>query len=456
MSFPAYDEYADSGVKWLCDLPSHWPVKKIGHLADLITGFAFPSEGFSFDDSDSTIPLVRGESVSEGYLRWGERGRYWPKESPYEERYLLEVDDIVVQMDGSKVGKNWAIVTEEDLPLLLVQRVTRIRCREINPKYVFSLIANEMFVRYVDQAKTDPAVPHITMRNISDYWIPVPPEDEQKAISSFLDVETSKIDGLVSEQRRLIELLKEKRQAVISHAVTKGLNPNAPMKPSGIQWLGDVPQHWKTGKCGFYVSILSGYAFPSSGFSEDENNVRLLRGINVGVSEIKWDETVYWKRTDDDDLDRFELKAGDLVIGMDRPWISSGVRVAKIDDSDLPCLLLQRVAAISTNDGLHTDFLWHLLSSEMFVGYFEPETTGVSVPHISPTQIENFLIPVPPIKEQNQIVEHVSSETTRMDTLIAEAERAIELLQERRTALISAAVTGKIDVRKFAPKEAVV
>lgn len=270
---------------------------------------------------------------------------------------------------------------------------------------------------------------------------------EQTQIAAFLDRETGKIDELVAEQRRLMELLKEKRQAVISHAVTQGLNPKAPMKPSGIEWLGDVPKHWKVGKCGFYLRILSGFAFPSTGFTEDENETKLLRGINVGVSRLKWNETVYWRRLPDDGLDIYEMQEGDLVIGMDRPLITEGMRVAKVKDSDLPCLLLQRVASLKVGDKLNADYLLGLLSSDMFVAHFSPDTTGVSVPHISPDQINNFVIPIPPVSEQKAIVSFVAVQTAKFDTLTAEAQRAINLLQERRTALISAAVTGNIDVR---------
>jgi len=282
----------------------------------------------------------------------------------------------------------------------------------------------------------------------------LPSIEEQQKIANFLDHETAKIDTLIAKQQELIKLLKEKRQAVISHAVTKGLNPNAPMRDSGVEWLGEVPEHWATGKCGHYLSILPGYAFPSQQFSSDESNPKLLRGINVGVSSLRWSDTVYWERKSGDGLDNFVLKEGDLVIGMDRPLISEGTRVAKVTKEDMPCLLLQRVALMRTCNALEVDFLHRLLASEMFVAHFSPETTGVSVPHISPDQIKSFLIPIPPLMEQQLIIKHLNVTIRRFDTLIQESESGIELMQERRTALISAAVTGKIDVRDWqAPSE---
>jgi len=144
------------------------------------------------------------------------------------------------------------------------------------------------------------------------------------------------------------------------------------------------------------------------------------------------------------------MAEGDLVIGMDRPLISEGMRVAKVTTADLPSLLLQRVASLKVGPRMNTDYLHHLLASEMFVAHFSPETTGVSVPHISPDQINNFVIPIPPLYEQVAIVEHVRGRLSSFDGLITEAVSAVDLLQERRSALISAAVTGQIDVRGLA------
>jgi len=235
--------------------------------------------------------------------------------------------------------------------------------------------------------------------------------------------------------------------------VTKGLNPDAPMKDSGIEWLGRVPAHWKVAKCGYYLKVLPGYAFPSSGFSDNESDTKLLRGINVGASAIRWEETVYWKRNRNDGLDNFELQAGDIVIGMDRPMISEGIRVATVAQHDLPCLLLQRVAALTPSIQLQPKYLHALLSSDMFASHFSPETTGVSVPHISPEQIRSFVIPIPPTDEQEAIVKDFISMSARFSELVSQAESVVSLLQERRTALISAAVTGKIDVRSWKGEE---
>jgi type I restriction enzyme S subunit len=292
---------------------------------------------------------------------------------------------------------------------------------------------------------------HIKKESLGEK-IYVPSVFDQGLIATFLDRETAKIDALIAEQKRLIELLQEKRQAVISHAVTKGLNPDAPMKDSGVEWLGEVPEHWGVTQLRHFTRSLPGFAFPSEGFIQDESKWKLLRGVNVGVSCIRWDDTVYWDRQVDDRLDQYVLSPGDLVVGLDRPMIKDGLRVARIAREDCPCMLLQRVAAIKGTKNLSTDYLFFLLSSPCFLAHFEPETTGVSVPHISTGQIDSFVVPIPPLQEQSDVVAFLSAELSTIRQLIEESSRSISLLQERRSALISAAVTGQIDVRGLAPE----
>jgi type I restriction enzyme S subunit len=280
-----------------------------------------------------------------------------------------------------------------------------------------------------------------------------PPTCEQTAIIGFLDRETAKIDALVSAQRQLIGLLQEKRQAVISQAVTKGLDPAIPMKDSGIEWLGEVPAHWTVSPLKRFLGVLSGYAFSSSGFSAESSDIRLLRGVNVGVGRVRWEDVVYWPREEWEKIKNWELRRGDVVLGMDRPWISDGLRIAQVSDEDLPCLLLQRVAALRPTEHLLSDYLPHLLQGQAFFHHCVPEMTGVSVPHISPDQIGHFVIALPSVEEQTTIIAHVRKLAHSAERLIGVAEAAIEAFEERRAALITAAVTGKIDVRATSASE---
>lgn len=451
MSFPRYLEYKDSGVEWLGKIPKDWIVVPIKRLGRLKGGAGFPhnEQGVEGEELDFHKVGALGQSASDGCLL------------PSENTVSFDTAEKL----GAFVFPAGTLVFAKVGAALFLGRIRKLgRPACIDNNMMGFVVSQECyepaFVRYAmglvrfDLLANPGAVPSLNEGQIGGFALASPrTKEEQAGVASFLDRETAKIDALVAEQEQLITLLKEKRQAVISHAVTKGLDPSVPMKDSGVEWLGEVPAHWAVGKCGFYIRILSGFAFPSSGFSQDEANHRLLRGANVGVSRLKWDDTVYWERSDGDGLDEYEMSEGDLVIGMDRPLISEGIRVAKVTAEDLPSLLLQRVASLKVGPKLHADYLHHLLSSEMFIAHFSPETTGVSVPHISPDQINNFVIPVPPIDEQRAIVEHLSNLTTSYSRLINEGLLSIELLRERRSALISAAVTGQIDVRGLAPAQ---
>ena len=420
MSLPRYAKYKDSGVEWLGDIPTHWEIAPLKWMLDIQNG-----SDHKHVETDEGHPVI------------GSGGPF-----TYASQYLYDGESVLLGRKGTVdkplyvTGKFWTVDT------MYWTKISPAACG----KFCYYAALTIPFDLY----STNTALPSMTKGVLSAHPIARPSFEEQSDIAAFLDRETGKIDALIAEQEKLLTLLAEKRQATVSHAVTRGLNPNAPMKDSGVPWLGEVPAHWIVSKCGQYLSILSGFAFPSSRFSQDESDVKLLRGVNVGVSALRWEDVVYWRREIGDRLDAYELRTGDLVIGMDRPLIADGMRVARVKEGDLPCLLLQRVASIKAGPLLSTGFLMYLLASEMFVAHFAPEVSGVSVPHISPDQIASFVIPLPPIEEQASILFFLDAEVVKLEVLEAQTARAVVLLKERRSALIAAAVTGKIDVRGIA------
>ena len=450
-----YPAYRASGVEWLGEVPEGWKVDRLkASVAESKNGVwgADPDE-----DPENAIPCIRVADFDRTALRV-DISDLTMRSIGITERHerLLVAGDLLLEKSGG--GENQlvgaVVLFEGPEPAVCSNFVAKVSLRHgMFPSfwcYVHSAIY-ELRLNFKSIKQTS-GIQNLDASAYFDEPAAFPPLPEQRAIAGFLDRETAKIDALVAEQRRLIDLLREKRQAVISQAVTRGLNPKAPLKPSGTDWLGDVPEGWEVCEARRFVSILSGFAFPSTSFSVDDNDTPLLRGANVGVGELKWEETVYWKRAPDDGLGMFEVQAGDLVIGMDRPWISAGVRVAIVEEHDVPCLLLQRVASLRTDEGLNKEYLRLQLAGEAFIHHFLPDMTGVSVPQISPGQIGGFVIVAPPRDEQDRIVTFLTNATAKFDTLTATAQSAITLLQERRAALISAAVTGKIDVRGLVPE----
>lgn len=281
----------------------------------------------------------------------------------------------------------------------------------------------------------------------------VPPKAEQQRIADYLDNRTFEIDTLSSKARSSIEEYKKLKQAVITQAVTKGVRGEREMKDSGVAWIGEIPKEWSVSPMKHFIDILPGYAFSSDDFCIEEG-IPLLRGINVGVNEIRWDETVRWNHSISKQLESFFLKENDLVVGLDRPWISDGTRVAFIAKKDLPCLLLQRVCRIRTRCNFDIRWIYYWLSGSSFKDSLSTETTGISVPHISTKQIEQFIVAFPNLLEQTQVCNYLDAKCAEIDKLIAKKEQLIKELESYKKSLIYEVVTGKREIftditRKF-------
>ena len=307
--------------------------------------------------------------------------------------------------------------------------VTVLRPKEgTNVRFLNYVLKGEQFRQYGAGAMTGAGglkrVPDEFTRDFHTLW---PEPNEQERIATFLDDKTARIDALIAEKERLIVLLTEQRLSVSERVIVC-----AP---------GDVKA-----KLGFHVDLLPGYAFPSDEFNRDPDNIPLLRGINVAPAGIRWDEVVYWPREYDTSLERFRLKAGDVVLGMDRPWVSSGARVAMIDGASEGSFLLQRVCRLRGGSKWNQRFLFYALSSDEFRQSVEVDLTGVSVPHISPEQILGFKVPVLTPEEQIERCEAADRELLRIDQLQSHTILMLSRLREYRSSLISAAVTGQLDV----------
>jgi type I restriction enzyme S subunit len=269
--------------------------------------------------------------------------------------------------------------------------------------------------------------------------LPIPPVNEQVSISKFLDRETAKIDALVAEQQRLIELLQEKRQAVISHAVTKGLNPDVPMKDSGVEWLGEVPAHWLLDRLQLHCRFVSGRAHEPFVDEDGEHLCVTSRFVSTGgVSARRC--TVNLEPA---------LRGDSLVVMSDLPNGRALARAYFVAD-DRSYAVNQRVCALRPTRA-HARYLYYLIDRN-------PELLrhddGVNQTHLSNSDFLKPRFPFPPVDEQAAVASYLDAETERSSQLIADAERMVAVLQERRAALITAAVTGQIDVRGLAAAEA--
>jgi type I restriction enzyme S subunit len=425
MSFPRYPKYKPSGVEWLGDVPEEWEVKRLKHNVSLLTQ--------KTDSRDHPIGLENIEGWS---------GRFIPTETVFEgDGIAFDVGDILFGKLRPYLAKAYlAKSSGEAVGDFHVMRPSI----SMDGRFVQYQILNREFISIVDGSTFGSKMPRASWDFVGGMPVTRPPLPEQTAIAEFLDRETGKIDELVAEQRRLMELLNEKRQAVISHAVTKGLNPHAPMKPSGIEWLGDVPEHWTVKSVRLIASVVRGASPRPAGDS------RYFGGNAVPwitVAEITKDNLV--------DLTETETFLTEEGAKNSRLFLSGTV----IYSNSGATLGIPKILRINgcANDGVVAfeklsrdvlpQFLYQYLASITAVIRDEVKQ-GAGQPNLNTDIIKALRFGIPPLDEQRLIVQRIHELANSFDALTAEAQRAIDLLQERRTALISAAVTGQIDVRK--------
>jgi len=430
MSLPRYPKYKDSGVEWLGEVPEHWEVKRLKHSVQLVT-----------ERTDRRVHPVALENIQ------GWTGRFLPTETEFQgEGVAFVAGDILFGKLRPYLAKAYLAACSGEA--VGDFHVFRPSCC-VDGRFTQYQILSREFIDIVDGSTFGSKMPRASWEFVGSMLTTMPPLPEQTSISAFLDSETAKIDALVAEQQRLIELLKEKRQAVISHAVTKGLNPDAPMKDSGIEWLGEVPAHWEVKPLKYSITkIEQGWSPPCENGPAEDGEWGVLK-VGCGNGD-KFDPTEQ-KALPPDVLpeEQYEIRAGDILMsrGNTGELVGAATLVEHVRARLLLCDLLYRFRA-KAGRAVPSFLVFSLRSLHARFQIKRAATgTSASMKKIGQGVIRDLLVPLPAVSEQGAIVTFIAGEASKFDTLTAEAQRAIELLQERRTALISAAVTGQIDVR---------
>lgn len=430
MSFPRYPEYKDSGVEWLGDVPAHWNVKRLKHNLRLLT-----------EKTDRRANPVALENIE------GWSGRFLPTETEFEgEGIAFDKGDILFGKLRPYLAK--ALLAETAGEAVGDFHVMRPQAG-VHARFAQYEILNRSFIDIVDGSTFGSKMPRASWEFVGSMALPTPPFLEQVAIATFLDRETAKIDALVAEQQKLISLLQEKRQAVISHAVTKGLDPNVPMKDSGVEWLGEVPGHWEVRR----VRNLSSFVTSGPrGWSERISEVGakfIQSGDLTDDLSIAFDEAKRVAVDADAEAVRTKLTNGDVVVCITGAKTGNVAVCATVPED---AYVNQHLCLIRPRAEILPELLAVYLKSDAGQRYFAVAQYGLKQ-GMSLENIKEATVPVPPIYEQRKILEVTHRVTASIGALVREARTAITLLQERRTALISAAVTGQIDVRGLLPDE---
>lgn len=442
MSLPMYPVYKDSGVEWLRDLPAHWKVRSLKHIVSTpITDGPHETPVFS----DVGIPFVSAEAVASGKIDFSKIRAHISLEDHrrYSTKYAPERHDIYMVKSGATTGLT--AIVDTDIEFNIWSPLAAIRCdHEVaHSFYVLNFLRSRNFQEAVTLNWSFGTQQNIGMGVLGNLSVAIPPLEEQIAIANFLRRETFKIDGLISEQEKLITLLAEKRQATIYNAVTKGLNQSSSMKDSGVKWLGAVPEHWAVVRIGaLFTEVV-----------EDGSDELPLLSVSIhdGVSDKELnDNEMDRKVTRSDDRSKYKaVQPHDLVYNMMRAW-QGGFGSVAIHGMVSPAYIVARPTR-----ALLTPFVEQILRTQNAIVEMKRYSRGITDFRLRLywDEFKIMQVAIPSLEEQSSIMAFIDEETKRIDALVAEATRGICLLKERSSALISAAVTGKIDVRQVVQQE---
>jgi type I restriction enzyme S subunit len=448
--YRVYPEYRDSGIQWLGKVPLHWLTAQFKWQIDRNDGGVWGGEPGGEDD---TIVLRSTEQTVDGFWKIEDPAPRQLSASEIRSAILVEGDLLVTKSSGSSnhIGKTTLVDKEiSALNCCYSNFMQRIRTKiSFLPKFAWYIMNNNLARLQFDLlSNSTTGLANLNATLLGQISIPVPSFEEQGYIVDFLDHETTKINALINKQQQLIALLKEKRQAVISHAVTKGLNPDAPMKDSGVEWLGEVPEHWE-------VVALKHLVWPPITDGPHVSPTKLDDGVPFvsaeAVSQGFIDFTKIWGYVSPEDHEQFSTRyksaRGDILMVK----LGATTGTVAIVETDVEFSIWVPLAAIRPTNKIESRFLLHVLRSDSLKRAYELNWTYGTQQTLGLRTISNLRIPLPPSAERQEIVQHIDAILPSFELLTAEAQRAIDLLQERRTALISAAVTGKIDVRNWQP-----
>ncbi len=426
-----YPEYKESGVEWIGKVPKPWKIKRLKYIADLNMGQSPPSEEYNSDQIGT--PFLQGNA---------EFGPHHPTPKIYcpTAKKHANPGDILVSVRAPVGAINTANQEYGIGRGLCAIRPRTNQFERRYAKYLIEVVRAELHV-----VATGSTYEAVTVDEVSNLTCVVPPLSEQKQIANFLDRKTKRIDQLIHIKERQIALLQEQRTALINQTVTKGLEPNVEMKPSGVEWIGVIPKHWKIKRLKHVAKILPSnvdkHIYP------DEIQVRLCNYTDVYYNDYITVDTVLKKGScKESEFTKFALRKGDVIITKDSETPDDiGVPTYVKDDLDsVVCGYHLTMIRPLTCRG---EFIFRFIQSDRTRRYFEVNSNGITRYGLGKSSIENLLLPIPTDSEQRKIADFLNNKTKQIDELITTEQRKIELLKEYRQSLISEAVTGKIDIR---------
>ncbi|ATY27386.1 restriction endonuclease subunit S [Bacillus velezensis] len=435
-------ELKDSGVEWIGKIPANWSVEKIKYTTYVKGRIGW--QGLKSDEFTDEGPyLVTGKDFIGKNVNW-ESCHHISRERYHEAPPIqLKENDLLITKDGT-IGKT-AIVRDMPDKAILNSGIFVTRSAKYEVDFMYWMLNSQVFDKYIKFFETGSTIKHLYQETFENFSYPLPTRLEQKKISLFLNRKIKLVDEVIKNKGNMMTLLEKQCQSIITEAVTKGLNPNVKMKDSGVEWIGEIPEHWEVSKFKYLGKLVNGYPFPSNEFSS--SGVRVMKINNIQNMRLDWNDESFIDESYFIKLKEFRIQKNDLVFALTRPIISTGIKAA-IVDIDEPILLNQRNAYFRSGKKICSSWLYYLMLNKNFVQEFESliDRTGQQ-PNISSIDIENIKLPIPPVLEQEVIINHLNHEGFKVEKTVTNLKNQIKKLKEYRQSLIYEAVTGKIDVR---------
>lgn len=439
-----YPKYRESGIQWIGQVPEHWEVSKLKYVIESLKSGGTPDSGNTSFYVEGGTPWVSiGDMSASEHVKTTQKTL--SKEGIANKNLIVFPAGTILYSIYATLGK----VSELDVPACINQAILAIEPKDciLKPFFKYSLISQE---QYVYSIATNSTQPNLNAEKVSNFAILLPPLSEQEAIAAYLDKQTGKIDKSIESLEQQKTDLQQYRTSLISEAVTHGLSPNTTLKDSGVQWIGQIPEEWKVGPLKYYTS-QDKYAIKTGPFGSqlkgdelrENGDVRVYNQRNVIDAQF---ETVqnYVTSNKAEELESFFTRPSDILL-TSRGTIG---RAAILPDSAImgilhPCLIAVRL----NTDLLDKRYFLHVLSSPLFRTYVSVESNATTIEVIYTETLKSFILPIPPLPEQEAIAAYLDERMGKIDTAIATIDRQIADLRAYRTALITEAVTGKVDVR---------
>jgi type I restriction enzyme S subunit len=448
--YKKYERYKDTGVEWIGKIPEEWDLSKIKYIPKY--------EYKSFVDGDwIESPYITDEGIrliqtgNIGIGSYKEQGYRYISEDTFKDLNCTEVypNDVLICRLAGPVGRACLA------PSLTERMITSVDVCILKPKdnidrrYLVYILSYDGYLQEADFLARGGTRQRISRTQLGNINILLPPTDQQKSIANFLDQKTAEIDGLIADKEKLIELLQEKRQAIITETVTKGLNPNVKMKDSGIEWIGEIPEHWRLSKIK-YESLINNKTLSES--TDDDYEIDYIDISSVtSIGEIDGVQSLNFK--DAPSRARRILYKGDTIVSTVRTYLKA---IAFIENAQSNLICSTGFAVLTPLSKVVPKYLFYLMRSEKYVNEIVRRSVGVSYPAVNASDIGALECALPDRDEQMYIVEYLDNCTTQINQLVNDIQAQIQKLKEYRQSLISEIVTGKIDVREFADKVEVI